>query len=224
MTARLLPVANFRGMAGAVMARPGLALSGQLFAGGAHATADDAVTRLYEEQARFLLGLAALLAWVTAGQGAPLSPEVTVAAQPDIESASAAGSGSAEFAAMGAAPAPDAAWSIAEEIVHDAFAAMHREWRRLRDVDRAAAYLRHAVVHAVRARDRNILPGEPVMSASSDRVLGALRRLPGRQQEALVLRYYADLPEAPAAAAMGVTRAAFRGHASRGMIALRLLL
>jgi DNA-directed RNA polymerase specialized sigma24 family protein len=55
-------------------------------------------------------------------------------------------------------------------------------------------------------------------------VLAALRRLPGRQREALVLRYYADLPEAAAADAMGVTRAAFRGHAARGMIALSLLL
>ena len=56
---------------------------------------------------------------------------------------------------------------------------------------------------------------------AADEALAALRRMPGRQREALVLRYYADLPEAQAAAAMGVSTAAFRGHAARGIRALR---
>jgi DNA-directed RNA polymerase specialized sigma24 family protein len=128
---------------------------------------------------------------------------------------------------------PEAIGEIAEEIVHDALAAMHREWNRLRDADRAVAYLRRGIVCAARAharalsagQDASVVPGnDGGLSAISEVVLAALRRLPGRQREALVLRYYADLPEAAAADAMGVTRAAFRGHAARGMIALRLLL
>ena len=135
-----------------------------------------------------------------------------------------------------AVPVPDEVSGIAEEIVHDAFAAMHREWRRLRDADRAVAYLRRTIVRRIRDRAPRpwrmpsidhtppaTLAGQDTgMSGLSARVLAALRRLPGRQREALVLRYYADLPEAQAAHAMGVSRTAFRGHARQGMTALRL--
>jgi RNA polymerase sigma factor (sigma-70 family) len=49
----------------------------------------------------------------------------------------------------------------------------------------------------------------------------ALRRLPGRQREAIVLRYYADFSEAEVAAAMGISRGAVKSHTARGMAALR---
>ena len=52
-------------------------------------------------------------------------------------------------------------------------------------------------------------------------MVAALRRLPGQQREAIVLRYYADLSEAEAAAAMGISRGAVKSHAARGMAALR---
>src|SRR5579863_2090758 len=57
---------------------------------------------------------------------------------------------------------------------------------------------------------------------SRQEVIVALRRIPARQREAVVLRYWADLPEAEIAALMGVTvsgtsprryRAARRGRA-----------
>jgi RNA polymerase sigma factor (sigma-70 family) len=51
-------------------------------------------------------------------------------------------------------------------------------------------------------------------------VLDALRRLPGRQREALILRYYADLSEAEIAETMRVNRTAVIGHLSGGMAAL----
>jgi RNA polymerase sigma factor (sigma-70 family) len=52
-------------------------------------------------------------------------------------------------------------------------------------------------------------------------VIAALHRLPARQREALVLRYYADLSEAEIAEAMGISRGAVKSHASRGIAALR---
>ena len=52
----------------------------------------------------------------------------------------------------------------------------------------------------------------------------ALRRLPERQREVLVLRYYADLSEADIADAIGISRGAVKSHASRGMAALRTTL
>ena len=55
-------------------------------------------------------------------------------------------------------------------------------------------------------------------------VVTAVRRLPARQREAIVLRYYADLSEAQMAEAMGVSRGAVKSHLSRGVAALRLTL
>jgi RNA polymerase sigma factor (sigma-70 family) len=52
-------------------------------------------------------------------------------------------------------------------------------------------------------------------------VVAALRGLPARQREALVLRYYADLPEAEIASAMGISQGAVKSHVFRAMSALR---
>jgi RNA polymerase sigma factor (sigma-70 family) len=52
-------------------------------------------------------------------------------------------------------------------------------------------------------------------------VLEALRRLPDRQREVLVLRYYSDLSEADIADTLKISRGAVKSHASRGMAALR---
>jgi RNA polymerase sigma factor (sigma-70 family) len=54
-----------------------------------------------------------------------------------------------------------------------------------------------------------------------DHVMRALRSLPQRQREVIVLRYYADLSEAQIADAMGISTGAVKSHASRGMSALR---
>jgi RNA polymerase sigma factor (sigma-70 family) len=52
-------------------------------------------------------------------------------------------------------------------------------------------------------------------------VVAALRTLPARQREALVLRYYGELSEAEIAEAMGISRGAVKSHTSRGVAALR---
>ena len=131
---------------------------------------------------------------------------------------------------------------LAEEIVQDAFVAMHGRWGRLREPDRALAYLRQAVVNRSRSalRHRAVVarhdaaqrppaaePGADESSVAAvrrDAVLDALRRLPPRQREALALRYYLDLSEAEIADAMGISRGAVKSHASRGSAALRDLL
>ncbi len=55
-------------------------------------------------------------------------------------------------------------------------------------------------------------------------VVTALRTLPARQREALVLRYYAELSEAEIATAMGISRGAVKSHTARGMTARRAAL
>lgn len=130
----------------------------------------------------------------------------------------------------------------AEEVVQDAFVAMHGRWRRLRDPDKALAYLRQSVVNRSRsvlrhrtvvdrhaARDR---PPDPAPAADGpalvrdrrDAVLDAMRALPQRQREVLALRYYLDLSEADIADTLGISRGAVKSHASRGSAALRSLL
>jgi DNA-directed RNA polymerase specialized sigma24 family protein len=46
--------------------------------------------------------------------------------------------------------------AAAEDVVQDAFVAMHSSWRRLRDTDKALAYLRQAVVNRSRSRLRHL--------------------------------------------------------------------
>jgi len=63
------------------------------------------------------------------------------------------------------------------------------------------------------------------ISASNDiRVINAVRALPGAQCEALILRYYGQLSEEQAAAAMGVRTGTLRANIARGMAALRTVL
>ena len=52
----------------------------------------------------------------------------------------------------------------------------------------------------------------------------ALRSLPPRQREALVLRYYGGLSESQIAAAMGISRGAVRSHMARAIASLRAVL
>jgi RNA polymerase sigma factor (sigma-70 family) len=51
-------------------------------------------------------------------------------------------------------------------------------------------------------------------------VIDALRTLPRRQREVLVLRYWSDLSEAEIATALGVARGTVKSSASRALDAL----
>jgi len=130
--------------------------------------------------------------------------------------------------------------ATAEEVVQDAFVAMHGAWRRLRDTEKALSYLRQSVVNRSRSvlRHRAVVdkyapkPAPDAPSAEQgaitllerSAVIAALRALPARQREALVLRYYADLSEAQIASTMGISRGAVKSHTARGMSALRTVL
>jgi RNA polymerase sigma-70 factor (sigma-E family) len=125
----------------------------------------------------------------------------------------------------------------AEDVVQDCFVAMHEGWQRLRNADSALAYLRHAVLNRSRSvlRHRAVVdkhlpdppPGMPsaeygaLVRLEQSAVVAALRKLPGRQREAIALRYYAGLSEAEVAAAMGISRGAVKSHTARAMAALR---
>ncbi len=130
--------------------------------------------------------------------------------------------------------------ATAEEVVQDSFVAMHGAWRRLRDTDKALSYLRQSVVNRSRSVlrhrmvvDKNTPKPPPDMPSAEhgaiiqlerSAVVSALRALPDRQREALVLRYYGDLSEAQIASMMGISRGAVKSHTARAMAALRAVL
>ena len=134
----------------------------------------------------------------------------------------------------------------AEDAVQDAFVATHRNWRSIRQTGGAVGYLHTAVVNTCRsvqrhqvvvdrqrARDagaadlpdrRSADSAETQVLRAADRgsMIEALRGLPARQREVLVLRYYADLSEAQIAEALGIAPGSVKAHAHRGLSSLRL--
>ncbi len=134
---------------------------------------------------------------------------------------------------------------LAEDIVQEAFAGLHRRWGRLSDTSKAVFYLRSSVLNgcrtvlrrstAARALTLIDLGGEPMsvvasaeataLSAEERRALmSAIRRLPARQREALVLRFYLDEPEAEIARLMGIRPGTVRSTTYRALTALGRLL
>jgi RNA polymerase sigma factor (sigma-70 family) len=75
-------------------------------------------------------------------------------------------------------------------------------------------------------------PSEPVLSAESavltrearDEIMRAVRRLPHRQREALVLRFYLDLSAEEIAATMGISPSSVRSATHRALTSLGRIL
>jgi RNA polymerase sigma-70 factor (sigma-E family) len=133
--------------------------------------------------------------------------------------------------------------AAAEDAVQDAFLGLYRRWHGLDDPEKAEAYIRSAVLNgcrdALRRRSRRdqrdriaafdlgeVPSAEAAALISEDRrrILTGLRRLPGRQREALVCRFYLQLSEEETARAMGVSRGTVKSTTSRAVAALGRML
>ncbi len=124
----------------------------------------------------------------------------------------------------------------AEEVVQDAFVQLHQKWDRVVEPHKRVAYLRSVVMNGARSRLRRRLVrrrldvAQPATAESAEtgalrsegrrEVLDALRGLPNRQRECLVLRYYSELSEAEIAAALGISAGSVKTHTHRGIVAL----
>jgi RNA polymerase sigma-70 factor (sigma-E family) len=127
-------------------------------------------------------------------------------------------------------------WHTAEDLVQASLAKLYRAWPRLDTSADPDAYLRRIIVNTRRswwrARWRRETPSDTLPDISdggdaADRhalsalVRHALARLPRQQRAVLVLRYYADLPEAEVARLLGCSAGSVKTHAHRGLRALR---
>ena len=124
-----------------------------------------------------------------------------------------------------------------EEIVQDAFEALYRHWDRLRDPYAAVAYLNRSVVNGSRSRarrrmteraydlpDAGVAPSAESVGLDGSRrheLIAAVRELPQRQRDVVVLRYFLDLSEEQIAEWLGVSRGSVKRHASRATDALQ---
>lgn len=133
----------------------------------------------------------------------------------------------------------------AEDVVQEAFCGLYRRWDHLSDTGKALQYVRSAVINGCRSllrrAARRSQPHMPitvafaevtVVSAEADvltseehrQVTDAVRRLPARQREALVLQYYLGLTPDETAATMGISPGSVRSATHRALAAVGRML
>ena len=129
----------------------------------------------------------------------------------------------------------------AEDVVQDAFVALHRKAGTLRDPAAAFAYLQASVLNLSRSvlrrritARKHLKVAEPdeapaadgavLLREEHDAALAAVRRLPPRQREVIVLRYWAGLSERDIATTLGISAGSVKANASRAMATLHSIL
>jgi RNA polymerase sigma-70 factor (sigma-E family) len=125
----------------------------------------------------------------------------------------------------------------AEDLCQEAFIRLHRAWRRIDHTANVGAYLRATAFNLARSGfrrrqvsrrvrlvpDTDAAPGadEGVELRADQRdLLAALRRLPARQRECVVLRYWQDQTDAEIAATLGISPNSVKTHLRRAMVTL----
>lgn len=130
--------------------------------------------------------------------------------------------------------------SLAEDVVQDAYVSVYASWGRLRDREAAVGYLHRSVVNGARSRLRRRAVAQrhqpaPLADAASAEdvalaslagrpLLLALRALPRREREVVLLRHYLDLSERQTAEALGLRPGSVKAYGSRGLSSLRAAL
>lgn len=126
--------------------------------------------------------------------------------------------------------------ATAEDVVQDAFEKLQARWHRLRDADNGLAYARAAVLNGCRnVRRRSAIarkhagyaaphdaaqPDAAQSLADSAELMAAIRALPRRQREVLVLRFYLDLDVAEVAGMLNIGPSSVRSSAARALAQL----
>jgi RNA polymerase sigma factor (sigma-70 family) len=119
----------------------------------------------------------------------------------------------------------------ASDVAQEALTKTAFRWERVSDY--APAFVaRVAGQRAVDMRRRHgrkavLDPGRPderFPIEERDVLITALRRLPNRQRQVVILRYLGDISEVDTARALGCSQGTVKQHSSRGLAALRAIL
>ena len=124
----------------------------------------------------------------------------------------------------------------AEDVVQDAFEKLQAGWHRLRDKERSLAYARSAVLNGCRnvhrrsaiarkhsgagAQHDAAQPDAVQALADGAELMAAIRALPRRQREVLVLRFYLDLDVAEVAELLRIGPSSVRSSSARALAQL----
>jgi RNA polymerase sigma-70 factor (sigma-E family) len=129
--------------------------------------------------------------------------------------------------------------AAAEDVVQEAFCGLYRNWARLSDPAAALPYLRTSVLNGCRSvvRRRRLWASkalhEPAAASAESialiteeqrAVLAALRKLPARQREVLIFRFYLHEADQEIARLMGISPGTVRSTSHRALAALGRLL
>jgi RNA polymerase sigma-70 factor (sigma-E family) len=123
--------------------------------------------------------------------------------------------------------------AVAEDIVQEAFIRVHGARSKIREPDRAASYLRITTINLARSvlrrqqtaqRHAPEPPAEPagpeeqaLTKVRNAGVMDALRLLPWRQQQVIMLRYYADLSVLETAQTLQISAGTVKTHGFRAL-------
>jgi RNA polymerase sigma-70 factor (ECF subfamily) len=119
----------------------------------------------------------------------------------------------------------------ADDVAAEALARTYAHWRRVADYEHREAWIARVVTNLaiddIARNRRSFVLHEQVADEPSDGAVlrvalaEALRSLPRRQRDAVVLRYLADLDEAHVAAALGVSNGTVKTHLHRAVARMR---
>jgi RNA polymerase sigma-70 factor (sigma-E family) len=128
---------------------------------------------------------------------------------------------------------------LAEDIVQEVLARMHRRWDRVSTMQHPEAYVRTAIVRQYVSWRRRRSASETVLAEipepagavepqlwvlARDRMWRLMAGLPRAQRAVLVLRFYCDLPDEEIAAHLGCGRSTVRSQATRALARMRTML
>jgi RNA polymerase sigma factor (sigma-70 family) len=130
--------------------------------------------------------------------------------------------------------------NAAEDVVQEAFIRLARSAHRIQDQAKAPAYLRSIVLNLARDNNRrglvslrHHLPFDDLRASTEDvielrddqaEVIDALKQLPYRQRDCIVLRYYEELGIDDIATTLAISPNSVKTHLKRGLVAMEKLI
>jgi RNA polymerase sigma-70 factor (sigma-E family) len=126
-------------------------------------------------------------------------------------------------------------WTEAEDLAQETMVRVYRAWGRIAERDRPGAYARSVMVNRHRSMLRRTLveakyavhrATDPIVEddTESTELFDALKTLPLRERQAIVLRFFEDLPVAEVAKILGIPAGTVKSMTHRALGRLREVL